>query len=164
MPMSWREVNGGPNNWTLAGRRDTPPTGAGDAVGAIVQFGSDLINQYSMTDAIRRGLATLEEDAHRLLSRSHGSQGAFAIVSFEVIQHPGGMASNYYRGVALESRTYPDPQAAMQNRGQRAAAFGTVRAGGPTASVSTANRYFGGEYVEVPEPSRAQRYGPWTAG
>lgn len=164
MPMSWREVNGGPNNWTLAGRRDMPATSPGDAAGAIVQFGSDLINQYSMTDAIRRGLATLEEDAQRLLSRSRAGRGALAIVSFEVIQHPGGMASNYYRGVALDRSAYPNPQAAMQNRGDRAADFGTVRAGGPTASVSTANRFFWGEYVAVPEPSRAQRYGTWTSG
>ena len=164
MPMSWREVNGGPNNWTLAGRRDMPATSPGDAAGAIVQFGSDLINQYSMTDAIRRGLATLEEDAQRLLSHGHAGQGALAIVSFEVIQHPGGMASNYYRGVALDRSAYPNPQAAMQNRGDRAADYGTVRAGGPTASVSTANRFFWGEYVAVPEPSRAQRYGTWTSG
>lgn len=162
MPASWREVNPGPNNWTLAGRRDTPATSAGDAAGALVQFATGWIGQASLDRRIRQELPTLDADVQRLLSRSPDGYGALAIVSYEIVHHQAG--DDYrFRAVALDSTAYPSAAAGMRHRAVMADRYGWVRAGTPAPSADAAQRFFWGEWVAPAEPTMAERYGTWRS-
>jgi hypothetical protein len=159
MPTSWTEIGGGPNNWTLAGRRALPPESPGAAVGAAVKFISNSISEASLNLRIRQELPGLDTEVRRLLSGSRPRYGVLAVVSHEVIHHPFGLQGYNFRAVALHQMAYANPQAAMQTLAPMAARYGTISAAGATPAVSPQRRYFWGEYVALPEPTSAERYG-----
>lgn len=93
MGISWREVNGAFGQWSLAGRRDTPPNNFAGSAAALIQFASTYINQQSMNSQIQNQLRSISPRLeHRLIGVATG-HGIFVIVTIRETRHSDGQRS-----------------------------------------------------------------------
>lgn len=79
MAITWREFEPGTPSYMIAGRTDTPVEGTGDAVAAVVQWGSSTLNQWSLQRRIRRELAAQRGFAEGICP-ARGAGGVLAVV------------------------------------------------------------------------------------
>jgi hypothetical protein len=140
MAVSWREINSIGPQWTLAGRRDTPPSGRAASAAALVQFASTNLNQQSVNIRIQTELRRVSSEVDQRLSRAPEWHGVFAVVSMIESRHPDGQRSLSSVRLTVHPGTYADRNAAMR----RISATGTLRAGSSHPATRVLYRYFWG--------------------
>jgi hypothetical protein len=140
MAVLWREIDSNLSQWTLAGRRDTPPSSRAGAVAAFVQFASTYSNQQSMNLRIQTELRQVSSEVDRRLSRAPEWHGVFAVVSMVESRHADGQRSLSDGRVTVHPGTYADRDAAMR----RMTATGTLRAESRRPASRMLYRYFWG--------------------
>ena len=94
--FGWREVQAGagePPRWTIAGSTDTPVTGRGDALAAMVQFGATTLNKVLLQRAIDQGLQRETPLAKRFMA-GHRQGGVLAVAICNTQRHGEMIGSN----------------------------------------------------------------------
>ena len=115
MPFHWREIyqSGGPSapGVSLAGRNDGPAESRGDGVAAVVQRGSEALNQHSISWRINREIERMNPIFEQMFE-NHARGGALVYV---VVEHNyvGEMEAGEFRFAHYMWGIFAEPQHAM---------------------------------------------------
>jgi outer membrane protein OmpA-like peptidoglycan-associated protein len=110
-PIKWIEVNPDVPQLTLAGKTDTPASGRGDAVGALVTFMSNYLQDASINSKIQDALKAEDAVAQRLLPQE-GKKGILFVVHMEERQ-ASEFNTKVFRGGAVVGGPESDPKVAI---------------------------------------------------
>lgn len=155
MTINWREICGSMPSWSLAGRRDGPPSGTlaqqrGAGVAAFVQFASVYLNQQSVNRQIYEQLqqAAIDHNLESRLSGSSSGRGAYAMATYIESRHADGSRSGSNVNVNLYRGTYASPEDVVRSMRET----GTVRAEASISGTRLIHRYFWAVHMQEVQP------------